>query len=280
MPATVSVPLNTMLADLDAALRRLLEGELADHGFEGVRVSFEAPTNEWAAGLTAPTVDLFLYDLREATDAAVGGWTEHRGNGRARLQRPALRLDCSYAVTAWTREAEDEHRLLSQTLAVLLAHTRLPDHVVRERLAEATAAEGPIMTRIGQPKADHKAEFWTAVGGRYRVSLDYVVTLSIAPGVTFERGPEVRTHTVRVGDFERHRAGGIVRSADGQPVADAWLALPDLAAWTASGADGRFSFSGLPAGRHRCECRVPGGAVVAGELVVPGAGLELVAERS
>ena len=90
------------------------------------------------------------------------------------------------------------------------------------------------MSRIGQPKSDHKAEFWTAVGGRYRVSLDYVVTLSIVPGVTVERGPEVRTHTVRVADrraggaapFERHRSGGIVRSADGQPVADAWLVLP------------------------------------------------------
>ena len=207
-----------MLADLDAALRRLLEAELADHGFDGVRVSFEAPTSQWAAGLTAPTLDLFLYDLREAADVPVGGWSEHRGNGPARLERPALRLECSYSVTAWTREAEDEHRLLSQTLAVLLAHTRLPDRVLGERLAEASAAQGPIMTRIGQPKGDHKAEFWTAVGGRYRVSLDYVVTLSIVPGVTLQRGPEVRTHTVRMADrgagvrppFERHSCGGIV----------------------------------------------------------------------
>jgi hypothetical protein len=282
--ATVSVPLNTMLADLDAALRRLLEGELADHGFDGVRVAFDAPTNEWAAGLTAPTVDVFLYDLRESEDVREGGWAEHRGNGPTRLERPALRLECSYAVTAWTRNPEDEHRLLSQTLAVLLAYTRLPDGVLGGRLAEASAGQGPIMTRVGQPKADKKAEFWTAVGGRYRVSLDYVVTLSIVPGVTVQRGPEVRTHTVRVGDrsagapFERHRAGGIVRSPDGQPVADAWLVLPDLGAWTTSRADGRFSFGGVPAGRHRCECRAPGGAVVASELVVPGGGLELTAE--
>jgi hypothetical protein len=285
VPATISVPLNTMLADLDAALRRLLEAELADHGFDGVRVSFEAPTSQWAAGLTSPTVDLFLYDLREAADVPVGGWSEKRGNGPARLERPALRLECSYAVTAWTREAEDEHRLLSQTLAVLLAYTRLPDSVLGERLAETSSAEGPIMGRIGKPKGDHKAEFWTAVGGRYRVSLDYVVTLAIVPGVTVERGPEVRTHTVRVVDrgggarppFERHGCGGIVRSADGQPVADAWLVLPDLGAWASSGPDGRFTFTGVPAGRYRCECRAPGGAVAAAELVVPGGRLELTA---
>jgi Pvc16 N-terminal domain len=283
VPATVSVPLNTIIADLDAALRRLLEGELADHGFGGARVSFDAPTSQWSAGLTVPTVDLFLYDLREASDVPGSGWSEHRGNGPARLERPALRLECSYAVTAWTRETEDEHRLLSQTLAVLLAHTRLPDRILGERLAEVSAAQGPIMTRIGQPKADHKAEFWTAVGGRYRVSLDYVVTLSIVPGVTFERGPEVRTHIVRVGDrrartpqFEqRHRCGGIVRSTDGQPVADAWLVLPAIGAWASSGPDGRFSFAGVPKGTHRCDCRAPGGAVAAADLVVPGPGVEI-----
>jgi hypothetical protein len=269
-----------MLADLDAALRRLLESELAEHGFDGARVSFEAPTNQWAAGLTAPTVDLFLYDLREADDPANGGWTEHRGNGPVRLERPALRLECSYAVTAWTREAEDEHRLLSQALAVLLAHTRLPDRVLGERLAEVTAAEGPIMSRIGQPKSDRKAEFWTAVGGRYRVSVDYVVTLAIVPGVTFERGPQVRTHTVRVNagarsPFERHTCGGIVRSADGAPVADAWLVLPTVGAWASSGPDGRFAFGGVPAGPHRSACRAPDGAVAAADLVVPGGGLEL-----
>ena len=49
-----------------------------------------------------------------------------------------------------------------------------------------TATEGPIMSRIGQPKSDRKAEFWTAVGGRYRVSIDYVVTISVVPGVTYE----------------------------------------------------------------------------------------------
>ena len=35
------------------------------------------------------------------------------------------------------------------------------------------------------------------------------------------------------------------------------------------------SVTGVPAGTHRCECRTPGGAVAAAELVVPGGGLEL-----
>ena len=110
-----------------------------------------------------------------------------------------------------------------------------------------------------------------------------MVTLAIVPGVTFERGPEVRTRTVHVADlhagarspFERHGSGGIVRSADGSPVAGAWLVLPAVGAWASSGPDGRFAFDGVPAGTHRCECRAPDGAVGEGDLVVPGAGLEL-----
>ena len=68
MAIVTSVPLNTMLADLDESLRTLLTRELGRHGFDGVEVVFEAPTKEWAAALSSPTVNLFLYDLREATD--------------------------------------------------------------------------------------------------------------------------------------------------------------------------------------------------------------------
>ena len=65
MPAVVDVPLNTCLADLDEALRSLLKRELERHGFEGVEIAFDAPATDWSAKLTNPTVNLFLYDLRE-----------------------------------------------------------------------------------------------------------------------------------------------------------------------------------------------------------------------
>ena len=214
-----------MLADLDAALRRLLESELAEHGFDGARVSFEAPTNQWAAGLTAPTVDLFLYDLREATDEATGGWNEHRGNGPARLERPALRLECSYAVTAWTREAEDEHRLLSQTLAVLLAHTRLPDQ------RPGRAARRGDRRRRADHVADRPAEERPQgrVLDRGRRALSRLARLRGHARRSCPASPSsadrrcARTPCAspicRGGRsaFERHRCGGIVRSADGQP---------------------------------------------------------------
>ena len=49
MNLAIQVPLNTMLADLDDSLRRLLHGELERKGFGNVAVVFDAPAREWAA---------------------------------------------------------------------------------------------------------------------------------------------------------------------------------------------------------------------------------------
>ncbi len=69
MGLVIDVPLNTALADLDEGLRALLKQELEHHGFEGVDISFDAPSREWSGKLTGPTVSLYLYDLREAARA-------------------------------------------------------------------------------------------------------------------------------------------------------------------------------------------------------------------
>src|SRR5215208_297727 len=225
MAIVTSVPLNTMLADLDESVRALLKRELGRHGFDRVDVVFEAPTKEWAAALSSPTVNLFLYDIREATDRRINEWKEQRGNGHAVEHRPPLRVEVSYAVTAWTRAVEDEHRLLSQVLAILYAHSALPEDVVVGALANGSQPY-PLKTRVAQERQDDKSDFWTAVGGQFKASLDYVVNLSCAAGTVFERGPEVRTQTVRLRQVEggatleeAHRVGGIVHDAAGNPVA-------------------------------------------------------------
>ena len=262
MSMTIQVPLNTMLADLDESLRRLLTRELEQHGFGGVSVVFDAPAREWAVALSGPTVNLFLYDLREAE------WREHRENGGARMTRPPLRLQCSYAVTAWARAIEDEHRLLSQVLAVLFAHERLPVDCLAGDLTQPAAQPYPLTTRIGAAREDGKADFWNAIGGSYKASIDYLVTLSCDAGVTVQRGPEVLRRelaTRRLGADSNivektQRVDGILLDDDGEAIADAWLALADLGKWAHSAADGRFCFRGVPDGSHRCRVRAADGS--------------------
>src|SRR5919112_123340 len=181
MPLVVDVPLNTMLADLDESLRTLLQRELRRHGFDNVEVAFDAPASEWSSQLAAPTVNVFLYDLRESKEHRHRMVEEQRKNGGAFETRPPLMLECSYAMTAWTQAVEDEHRLLAQIVTILHSYPRLPADALSGRLSNG-AQRYPIFGKVGWPKAEGKADFWNAVGGQYKASLDYVVTLSCEAG--------------------------------------------------------------------------------------------------
>ena len=271
------VPINTNLADLDESVRNLVRRELERNGFEGLDVVFDAPTREWAATLSKPTVSVFLYDIREAKDARLADWYQEPGQE----VRPPLRVDATFAVTAWTREVQDEHRLLSQVLTILYAFPELPDEILHATLKNG-GQPYPLRTRVAQPRQEGGADFWSAVGGQYKASIDYTVTLSFVPGTVFERGPEVRTQTLRFRQsdgtdvLEVHWVGGRIRDAEGIPVADAWIVLPDAGRWAVSDSDGRFRLDRVAAGTHTIIARTAAGGEVKGEITAPGKGIDLV----
>jgi Pvc16 N-terminal domain/Carboxypeptidase regulatory-like domain len=280
VPAVVDVPLNTSLADLDEALRTLLRRELEHHGFEGVEIAFDAPASDWSAKLTSPTVNLFLYDLRENVAQSEATPRDVRVNGAAMSAPPPMRLEVTYAVTAWTKAVEDEHRLLSQVLAILFSHTSLPADLLAGRLASASQLRA-IETEVGRPK-EEKADFWTSIGGRYKASIDYAIRIEVESGLMFTRGPEVRSQTMRLEldgvrrtMEELQRFGGVVRDSSGEPVADAWVVLPDLGKMTSSDREGRFLFDGLRPGDHKVEARTATGEEASGVAKVPGGGVDL-----
>ena len=279
MARVVDVPLNTAIADLDEALRTLLKRELDKHGFEGVDIAFDAPSKEWSGKLTGPTVDLFLYDMREALDRATATPSERRSNGVATIADPPLQLELTYAVTAWTKAVEDEHRLLSQVLAILFSFSAVPADVIAEN---ATTTLARAETSVGRPR-EEKADFWTSVGGQYKASIDYVVQIVIESGATFVRGPEVRTTTIRTLQAdgprrtmeELHRIGGTVTDEGGSPLAGAWVALPESGRWAASDQSGRFQFARVAAGKHQVVARTAEGHEGKATVTVPGGRCDL-----
>ena len=150
---SIQVPLNTMLADLDETVRRLLRREFTGRGFDGIEIAFDAPNREWSAQLSNPTVNLFLYDVRQSEDHKPVDWEMRTGeDGRTWEARPPMRLAASYAVTAWTREVEDEHRLLSQVLAILYAYDTLPADLLAGGLADPGNQPFPLRTRVAEPR--------------------------------------------------------------------------------------------------------------------------------
>jgi hypothetical protein len=89
-----------VIQEIDQALRALIRAEaFADRDVE---VVFDAPTKEWAGRRNAPTVDVYLYDIREdMRRRARGVRTSTDGSGRIIGRHlPPRHFKPSYLVTA------------------------------------------------------------------------------------------------------------------------------------------------------------------------------------
>jgi hypothetical protein len=171
-----------MIHDVDESLRTLIRRD-ALAGTD-VEVVLDAPTREWSARRNSPTLDLYLYDIREDLRRRENGLVDvHDEAGRVTARRrPPRYYKLSYLVTAWTQRPEDEHRLLSAVLACFLRFDCLPPDILAGRLAGTTL---PIATTVALPPPEDRAlsDVWSALGGELKPSLDLVV---ISP---FEAGP-------------------------------------------------------------------------------------------
>lgn len=181
-----------MIDDLDESLRELVRRDVLNG--TKVDVSFDAPTREWASRRQGPTLDLYLYDIREDIQRRRVQYEEGRGDDGRVVSRevPARLFKLSYLVTAWTQRAEDEHRLLSAALACFLSADSLPRDVLRGRVAELSE---PVRTTIGLPLPQDRSisDVWTALGGELKPSLDLIVGLPFPARSprAFEIGPPV-----------------------------------------------------------------------------------------
>ena len=282
MTTITDVPVNTMIADLDTGLRDLLIAQLKRHGFDDIDVVFETPTSEWASTLTRPTVNLFLCDLRKSSRPGQSAPDGGRNGNRTTERAPALRVDCIFAVTTWSKAVADEHRLLSQVLGVLYAFPNLTGRLGAR--FDAGGQRFEVLATVGEQRPEQRADFWRSVGGVYKPALDYVVTLAVESGNVIERGPDVRSATVRTGRTDLSRrdvqelsnVGGIVRDADGEPVADAWVALPELGLIAMSGEDGRFRLRRVPTGSYDVRVRDADGREATVEVEVPAEPIDVV----
>jgi len=168
-----------MIHEVDELLEKLVKRDALNGST--VELAFDAPTKDWVARRNAPTVDLYLYDIREDLQRRVPVWEDARGDdGRVRdRQLPPRRFKLSYLVTAWTQRPEDEHRLLS---ALLSAFIRNPMVKVDELDGTLAELDLPVYIDVGQPPAQDRslADVWSALGGELKPSLDLVVTAPIA----------------------------------------------------------------------------------------------------
>lgn len=269
-----------MLNDVDETLKQFLIADVPIERGE-VDVSFERPTREWSGRLSKPTLNLFMFDIRERTMFRDDNPVRQRTpTGAIAQQIPARRLDLSYLVTAWTREPEDEHRILGRVLASLYRGAEISPHHFQGELRDS---EYPLLGRIAPP--DHiikPADLWGVMDNELRTSLTWVVTSPLQVFAPFT-GPLVRTVEVAFGEKgeePRERwvqiAGLVHRKGDPLAmVAGVRVTVVGTAHTAVTRDDGKFAFAGVLAGEHTLAIITPDGKEHTQAVTVPSASYDI-----
>jgi hypothetical protein len=254
-----------MIADLDETIRQLLIKELPVKNGE-VDIKFDQPKREWSARITKPTVNLFLYDLRENNVLRQHQWDQiHAENGKVTLKRSPMRVDCFYMLTTWAADPEDEHLLLTRCLLALFRFPILPE----DRLVGALRNPPfEIQARLAaHDRLTNPAEVWSSLDNEMRPSVSYIVSLAIDPWQEVT-GPAVRTFSFRVGQAytpEREQSlqeggeganlvyfGGTIRAKEDsqEPLAGIQVAVKGTGFFTTSDKEGHYRLGGLLPGDY------------------------------
>ncbi len=275
-----------MIADLDESIRQLLVNEIPIKNGE-IGISFDLPKREWSSRLSRPTINLFMYDLRENVALRQHQWERMPdavpGENQARLKRTPFRVDCYYMLTCWAAEAEDEHRLLSRSMMVLFRFPVIP----QDKLVGLLKAQPfDIQARLAShDKLTNPAEVWSSLDNEMRPSIPFIVTVSIDPWVEVS-GPVVRTLTMRTGqtltlpreeslvpDINAHEFvffGGTVRQKRNKaPVAGSQVAIKGTGLFTTTDTEGRYTLGSVPPGEYVLVAWLEDGKPVEKKITLP-----------
>ncbi len=255
-----------MIADLDETLRQLLIAELPVKNGE-IDISFDQPAREWSSRLSKPTVNVFLYDVRENNVLRQHQWERLNNGGQqelAKLKRSPMRVDCSYMLSTWAADPEDEHRLLTRTMLTLFRFPILP----ADRLIGAL--QNPpfdIQAKLAQHDVlTDPSDLWNVLDNEIRPSVPYVITLALDPWEVIT-GPLVRTRVLRLGQAQYlpYEIGlvpdarrtdlvliaGVVRNGtDKTPRSGVEVAIKGTGFMATTDDRGRFALGSVPPGRY------------------------------
>jgi hypothetical protein len=272
-----------MIDDIDEALRQLLIRDLPIKSNE-VDIAFNQPKREWSSRISRPTLNLYLYDVRE--NAKLRQHTpifevERTQDGKLVSQRPrAIRIDLMYMVTAWATDPGDEHRLLSRSMMTFLRHRAMPADLVPEAFNEiGTMVPIDVAQR---DMLEKPTDLWGVMDNEMRPAYGLRLTVAFNPH-TPTVTPAVRSAKVGLGQSERpadttlsapdgdsrRRIGGQLRAKNGQPFEGARMSLVERAKEIVVREDGVFVISNLPDGKYTLEINVPGRQPVRKKIVVP-----------
>ena len=173
-----------MISDVDEALRNLILDSLTVSR-QNVDIKYDLPSRDWASRLNRPTINLFLFDIRE--NLRLRGAEQARQiplpDGKVEIRRNPVRIDLRYLLTAWTKDPEDEHLLLSDTLLTLLRNPTIPDQYASEQMKKQ---QFPVIldAAVYQPEhgpTEKATEIWGVIGNDIHAGFIVTVTITVDP---------------------------------------------------------------------------------------------------
>lgn len=268
-------------------LSRTLEAVLQDASFStmfpelaAADIVFDRPLDPFTPPKT--TVDLFLYDLRENLDLRSNEVTTTRVGNQVITHPAALRLACSYLVTAWPVGGADlamqEQRLLSDVLVVLSHYPIIPPGFLKGTLA----GQDPLLPMVAlHPDAlKNLAEFWSSLGSKLKASLTVTVTISVP---TFSDVADFAVTVENIGVEQGSppaaesliEIGGRVLNPTVQGVAGALVdvldgSLQPVTPQQTTDASGQFVFSQVSPGSYQLRAAAAGFKLQTQAVTIPG----------
>jgi hypothetical protein len=158
-----------------------------------IDLTFDAPDRKWGAGITRPTINLFLWQVGRSPARTSAGIRETEIDGIVHRRAPNPVLELTYFVTAWASETGDEHQLLGTVISTVLAEGRVPTEHVPEQLAALGSLEIE-MALSGQLKDE---KMWNALDGQLKPGFGLRVSFEVDALAWIPGGPP--TEAIDVG---------------------------------------------------------------------------------
>lgn len=279
-----------MIADLDQTIEKLITDEFPIKNGE-IDIAFDQPKREWSARLSRPTLNFFLFDIRENNVLRQHQWEKMAqlpGNGgppHIQQKRTPFRVDCHYIITSWAANAKDEHRLLSRCLLTLFRYPILP-----ESCLTGSIKTQPFKIQARLVTHDHltnPAELWGSMDNEIRPSMSYLLTVAADPWAEMS-DPAVISYTMTTGIAEslpgeringetavstHHIAGTI--TAKETPQANLTVALKNSGFISTTNQEGQYLLNNLPTGEHTLVVWPHTGKPVEKTITIPGTNYDI-----
>jgi hypothetical protein len=251
-------------------------------------LTFEIPDDNFAGRIDAPTLNIYLCELKENASMRRAQWDTIALPDRSTvLSQPPSYFDCHYLISAWSASARneiappsaEEHALLGAALRVLLRSSDVIPSVIGVPGGGDVFQGSHLYFAVSAPDSPRVVnDFWSTMKMPWRPTISLIATAPVDPGVDSERAPLLTTFIQRYGaigaasaDFEEliQIGGWVLNAADDTPVAGAIVERLQTGEQCKTDSRGQYTFAGLRRGVQKFRASAPAKAPLEQDIDIP-----------